>query len=383
LADAPGPQGVPLSGGLDSRCILAALLECGCEVKTFSIGDDDSPDVQLAGKVSRALGVPYQSWVLTPRDFLSWVEDGVYLADGMCGAFDTHILFVARNLPPDVHVVFDGTSSFDGMYSCIDVTLARYLRRSYPELRQALWVFTKPLVSEHGGLAFGELFTDDFRTRAGAYVSQTLAELLASVPPEETNPFDRTDCLEQTLRVPRFNMMGTVLLRTCCDVRHPFHHPDVVDYIRRLPATLRVKEKPVLRRVINQRAPQLRSIPWERTGLAPSVGTLRILARYGERVVRRSARRLLPARLLERGRRRGVGIDYGRWLTQDCELQSFVRDVLLAPRCLQRGYLRAETLQRLVDDQLSGHVNRLPLLSRLIGLELWHRSFVDAAPTCS
>lgn len=377
LADEAGPHGVPLSGGLDSRCILAALLAHGHDVKTFTMGSKDSADLRLGMQVARALGVSHESWVLTPRDFLSWVDDGIYLADGMASAFDTHILFLARRLSPDIRVVFDGTSSLDGMYSLVDVMLHRYFSRSYPDLRQVLWAFSKPLVGGDGALEDDGLFSYDLRTEAHRYACQTLEELLAEISPTETDPFDRIDLFEQTLRVPRYNMMGTALLRTHRDVRHPFHHPDVVDAVRRFPPMLRVREKPVQRRMLEQLAPELAPIPWERTGLVPSAGNGRILLHYSARLARRWAAGLTPAVLHRTKLRQGTAIDYGYWLTSVPEVQDFVRDTLLSKRCLQRGYFAPQVLRKLVNDQLSGRADHLSLLGRLLSTELAHRMFVD------
>lgn len=382
LAERDAVHGVPLSGGLDSRLILASLLRRGHKVKTFTMGGPDSADLRIAADVARALDVPHEAWRLTPRDFLGWVEDGVFLTDGMCGAFDTHILYLTRRLPSDVGVVFDGTSSLDGMYSHFDVLLYRYLKRHYSDLRQLLWVFTKPLVSENGELASENLLASGFRAHAHHCVRRTLQDLLNSAPPDEVDPFNRTDWFEQTLRVPRFNMMGSVLLRTGREVRHPFFHPQVLDLVRRLPCVFRTKEKPVLRRSLACLCPNLCSLPWERTGLPCTAGNGRVLAAYLNRRLSGMLRRAFPIKSRSQPFRRRIAIDYGLWLAQSPEMQDFVRDTLCSRRFEERGFFEPTVVRRLVDDAFRG-ASQLPLLGRLISVELAHRMFIDARPRTS
>lgn len=74
---------------------------------------------------------------------------------------------------------------------------------------------------------------------------------------------------------------------------------------------------------------------------------------------------------------RGIAIDYDLWLRTSPDLQAFIREVLLGPRCLGRGYFDPEILARLVEDQLAGRTRSLALISRLVSLELWHRYFLE------
>ncbi len=378
LSAAPGSYGIPLSGGLDSRCIAAALYRCDRPMKAFTIGTKGSEDLQIAARVANALHIPHQSWVVTVHDFLSWIQDGVYLTDGMFNSFDTHILFLARRLPLDIHFVLDGTSSCDGLYHYFDIPMARLLSARYSDTKQVSWSFTHPLLDAKGLLDDGELFSPEYRPMAKDYVRQSLHELLAAVPENAVDPFARTDFMDQTQRMPRYNMMGTVLLRTEREVRHPFYHPDVIDLVLQLPPELRSKEKPIQRRMLQQLVPKLGSIPWERIGLPPAADDLRIIARYGERVARRLMTRLYPARRwFGDSIENGMAIDYRGWLRKDPQLQDFVRSLLLSKRCRERGYFDPSAMRRLVEGQFAGQTDQLSLLGRLISVELWHRFFVD------
>jgi len=64
---------VPLSGGYDSRLIVAMLARLGAEeVFTFTYGQADSADVRVAEDVAAALDLPWRHVEYTPDDWLTW-----------------------------------------------------------------------------------------------------------------------------------------------------------------------------------------------------------------------------------------------------------------------------------------------------------------------
>lgn len=79
----------PLSGGLDSRLVLAALRAVGCRPHLFVYGGPDSADVRIARDVAAAEGLDIE-WVdkeawreLTPDEFPDQVERNFQLYDGV------------------------------------------------------------------------------------------------------------------------------------------------------------------------------------------------------------------------------------------------------------------------------------------------------------
>jgi hypothetical protein len=66
LADWPGrPNVVPITGGRDSRLVLAAALAGGVDVGTVTGGGERSPDVRVGRRLAEAAGVPHS---LIPPD---------------------------------------------------------------------------------------------------------------------------------------------------------------------------------------------------------------------------------------------------------------------------------------------------------------------------
>ena len=73
--------GCLLSGGLDSSLVTALLVECfsevGCKykVQTFSIGMEDSPDVQAARVMAKFLGTEHHEVKFTPEEGIAAVRE--------------------------------------------------------------------------------------------------------------------------------------------------------------------------------------------------------------------------------------------------------------------------------------------------------------------
>lgn len=366
-----GPFLLPLSGGMDSRLIAAALAATGKRANTVTIGGEGSLDLVLAAEVARRLGFPHRSVVMQPADVPGWLVDGARATDGMSYALDTHILFLLRNVADDGSIALDGTSSIDGFYSLVDVWIERCFGPRIPPMRQARNVFTGPIFDLAGEITQPELIAPARREAWRAHLHEGIATLLASVPAEERKSYDRIDWMEMCQRIPRYTLNGTVLLRTRHEVRHPFFAREFLEVVGRVPYAMRAKEKPALGRVCAAIAPQLADLVYERTGVRGDAGTLRILLAHARRSAAKALHRLVPA---VPAPRKTVAIDYARWLASDPALQAFVRSTLLDERALARGFFAPDALRAWVEGILAGSRSELALLSRLLSLEIGLRS---------
>ncbi len=81
----------------------------------------------------------------------------------------------------------------------------------------------------------------------------------------------------------------------------------------------------------------------------------------------------LPPAIRARGKM-GFGVPIAHWLRG--ELRDYARRILLSPECLGRGYFRAETVRRLVEEHQASHADHADRLWALLNLELWHREFL-------
>lgn len=122
----------------------------------------------------------------------------------------------------------------------------------------------------------------------------------------------------------------------------PFHDRDVVEFVATLPDDLKIN------------------------GLERKV------------IMRRAFGHLLPEHTL-RKKKQGFAMPIGEWLVSN--LADYVRDILLDPRTLNRGYFNKKFMRKMVDNFLSGKTDYASgsesTIICLLTLELWHRLFID------
>jgi len=86
----------------------------------------------------------------------------------------------------------------------------------------------------------------------------------------------------------------------------------------------------------------------------------------------------VPASAVHRPKQ-GFEIPLAAWLRG--ELKDMAHDLLLSPRALGRGYVRATAVRTLWERHQQGRGDHATPLWALLMLELWHRTFIDGAPT--
>jgi asparagine synthase (glutamine-hydrolysing) len=101
---------------------------------------------------------------------------------------------------------------------------------------------------------------------------------------------------------------------------------------------------------------------------------LKLRGREGKVALKRAFRDVLPPEVTSRGKS-GFGVPLGRWFRSD--LRELARGVLLDERARDRGWFRADTVQRLLDEHDAGRADHGHRLWCLLMLELWLRTHVE------
>jgi asparagine synthase (glutamine-hydrolysing) len=91
-------------------------------------------------------------------------------------------------------------------------------------------------------------------------------------------------------------------------------------------------------------------------------------------LLKRHLAKRLPAAAVHRPKQ-GFVLPLAGWLRS--ELRELAHELLLSPRALNRGYVRADEVGRLWESHQRGRRDRSPHIWALMVLELWHRAYVD------
>jgi asparagine synthase (glutamine-hydrolysing) len=90
----------------------------------------------------------------------------------------------------------------------------------------------------------------------------------------------------------------------------------------------------------------------------------------GKRILKKAVQDVLPDEILYRPKL-GFPTPWSGWLAGP-RLET-IRDMLLEPRSLNRGYFRREAIEKLFDEHRAKHRDNYDRIWRLLNLELWHR----------
>jgi asparagine synthase (glutamine-hydrolysing) len=366
------PLGAFLSGGIDSSAVVAMAAEASASpLKTFSIGfaADAFDERRYARMVAERFGTEHHELEVT-GGAPELIADIVWHYDQPFGDSSAIPSFhVARITRPHVTVVLNGDGgdeSFAGYrrYELLLRTAALF--RLPALLRPALYGAIRAggrlggprgrLILEYQPRDAYEAYVAMLRHLSPArkpwlYQSEALLALPAEPPPmlaelERARPRDLIDA-----------MLGT-------DVNHY------------LPDDLLVKmDVATMAHSLEARSPLLDHRLMEFAARMPSRQKLR--PGQTKYLLKKALRGVLPDEVLDRPKM-GFGVPMGDWLRSG--LRELLQDTLLSDRALGRGWFRPEAVRHMVSAQLGGSNDHQRVLWDLLLLELWLRTFIDAAP---
>jgi asparagine synthase (glutamine-hydrolysing) len=356
--EGPGRIGMSLTGGLDTRMILAwQKADPGClPCYTFGSMMRENHDVRVARRVAKACKQSYQT-LTTGHEFLArfvhYAERAVYLTDGCVDvgrAPDLYVNEQAREIAP-VRM----TGNYGG-------EVLRQVRTFKP---------VEPLAG---------LFDPDFLSYVGQ-TRETYGELLRG------NPVSFA-----VFKQMPWNHYGVMALEeTQLSMRSPYLDNDLVRTVFRAPESALASDEVCLRLIADGnrdllRIPTDRGIAGERGRLlgAASRGLLEFSfkAEYAYDMgmpqwVARIDHAFSPLHLERLFLGRHKVFHFRVWYRD--MLAEYVQEMLLDPRSLSRPYLERKGLEAIVRGHLKGNCNYTTELHKLLTLELVHRLFLDNA----
>ena len=389
------PLGLFLSGGVDSATLLALMSEFEPgRVKTFTVGyAGNTPDNELlkAQRAAAHFNSDHHELVIDAEDWWRHFQDYIYFHDEPnANSSAISLMALAEMTREHVKVVLNGTGGDElfcgyfhhhrlpGMLRAhtrlsralpqqvlhrIGAALRR-VERAYPamlrypilgaaphHLPPLLGALLPPDEALRRTFSYdGRVFSDHLRAwlyapelmdawRRTRHKEQTFARVLASI--RASDPDDLVHGLFLATWLPANGLLfvDKVTMAHSLEARVPFFDPPLMDFAARLPPALR--------------------------------------ARGNKYVLRQAMKGLLPDEWLH-ARKQPFGTPILMWF--DGPLRARIREVLLDPRTLSRGYFNAARLETLLRDHFERRVDRAEVIFRLLNLELWQRRFLDSPP---
>ncbi len=362
--DASRPIGIPLSGGLDSRCLLAAASRFAAPIHTFTWGAAGSCERILARKAAQTFGAVHHDYDYNVQGVADLADETLRISEGAANLLDCHVL---RHL----HLLDTGPSLFlDGFEG--DVVLGgSYLRRSFFEPAE-----TEALAA-HVFAWRNTLLTED----------QLEWAMASAVPQGEALPsrqltrlFEGTELLEPANRADRFFLEnharrsiieGPMQLRARFQSAECFFDYDFIDTILSVPPEQRLEHR-IYIAMMKAGFPKALNTRWARTLLrpgAPEAAAMAVKALL-------KAGRIMESRLgFPRVSAWLSPVDFALWLRGP--LRAWAQDVCLGAFPLADDVLAPPFCRAVWEEHQAGH-DRTRLLGVIATIRVFSTLLQDA-----
>ena len=369
--------GVSLSGGLDSRSIVAAINKKHYPIHTFTYGVRGGDEAKIAENVAKKLGTTHRFFELK-RDFLAdYAELGVRLTDGMISCIHFHWMSLLTQIAGDVDIVFHGLGMdimVGGSTSPRYVKIHRKILKAKNAADVANLQYQKFRLN--GIKQIDSLFSDNYYQKIKDMPIHSLKEAMKEACMHAKHPGNQAN---YSLWRNYTSYSTSPARRSYVQDRVPGYDNDFIELILEIPPELRFQHK-IYYEFFAKLAPNLTKIPQQVTGIPPLAPFfLQKIGRYvksGYKKFIHTMRNFTSGRISIPDK---IGYpDYDEWIRKDARLRTFFEDILLDERTLSRGYFNEDYVRKIVRNHMSGKKDYGQELCALLTFELWHRLFVDA-----
>lgn len=369
------PVGFLLSGGVDSTAMLSlAAKDTSRLFSSYTVGfagshvPDERPYARLA---AQRYGTSHHELTISPQQFVDFLPDYVWhMEEPVCEPPAIALYYVSQLARKDVKVLISGEGgdeAFAGYSNYRNLVWLERLKQSLGPARGAARVTLSTLNRILGSRLVGKYAPLLDRSLRSYYYSRT------------SSPFHyfnhhAGELYDDRLLASLDESRSTDPVRRLWDSAKglgPLESMLYVDSKSWLPDDLLVKaDKMTMANSIELRVPFLDHKVLEfAASLPPEFKLHRFTTKY---IAKRALSQLVPREILKR-KKAGFPVPYENWMRTD--LKAWLRDVLLDRATVNRGYFKAATIQKLLDeDGRTGNYSKE--LFSLAVLELWHREFL-------
>jgi asparagine synthase (glutamine-hydrolysing) len=349
-----------LSGGLDSRSVLAALSTRNLQkVTAVTFGTKNCDDIIIAKMIAKKLGVKHLVIEYDPDELVKYAKDVVYLTEGQDTVNVAFIPYVAEKLRKMGFKYFLQGYMFDLLLGGSFLSKEIFNAKTFSDLATIL--ATKYML-----FSLKEI-KNLLNAQLQKYISSVLDEFYKLIENSRGDSFaNLSDYFAITTRVRRYTLMGSILNRYFLEELLPTIDKDVIDIIRRIPPELRFNHYLYRKFLINLNS-DLSKIPYQKTLIPPI---------FPHMLWRLTSLLLMLNRIAKGKLAKHTFFDFDEILRTSNNWRKLVTETLLNDESLayKRGYLNKEFVKRLVSVHYSGK-NCGEKLAFLITFELFLRIF--------
>lgn len=344
---------VALSGGMDSRYLLAGAGRVWDHVGSVTFGPPASTDVARARAVAARCGVANRFVPWDGSDLPRWAPYAVWRSDGSLSCVHMHGMDAVITHTPAAGLVLNGMVG--------DVLTGVFLRPSYLFRRGDAATAVRTILARRRfhRRPLEQVFRPEVLREARGSTAAALEESLRRHPSGRLGNTLLGYWIRQ--HCARLTVIGLGLEEPFVDWATPLADPFFVEAAAHMSLELRFVGR-AYRRALARLDPRMMDIACERYGLSPR-WPWPVLALRG------------AARRLGLVRRARLQVSYTRGLRGPA--LPWVREMLLGRETLAEGFFLPGYLRGIVEGHAEGRADHAAELGMALTLELWRRLFVE------
>ncbi len=309
--------GLTLSGGLDSRALLAAIPDSADKLNAITFGSPGCDDIRIASEAARIRGAKHHVIEINSSNWIEKRLETIWRTDGQLNWLHMHAVIMMDRIRDLYKVNMNG---FAG-----DLVLG------------------------------GSYLTKDFL--AGGNRKNAVAAFM-NCPPDLLSGYDAFSSLSSSdfyfiqNRVRRFTYEGTRVFLPLTEQRKPFFDNKLIEFTYSLPDELRYKSRLYNKMLLMHFPEYFRTLPWQKTGLPISTPEDIVRAVVLARRVKNRAIRELGRTGIHIGTKQNY-TDYANWMRSE-PARPFITSVLEAPGSVYPEYVDKQKVLSLWANHLAG-----------------------------
>ncbi|MBT3342802.1 MAG: hypothetical protein HN712_12310 [Gemmatimonadetes bacterium] len=361
---------IPLSGGLDSRTLLAFAARERRQIPVHHCSWYEG-EANIARELADLCGARWHEYDPLHFDYATMLRDGGRIAEGNIHSHQYWFLPMIQRLAEEtpVDVVMDGYL-MDVLFGDTFLVLPPKAGVGLAQTRQiinGLWRRTRPDLVQK---VFSPAFYDEYDAANRTSIDEQLQTI------DEPVLSNRIQAFSFQNRSNRYSVALPNVQRQYADYAYPGTSRRLIDLYRRIPPSYKAGAR-FARTILSRAEPAVAAVNWAKTGRPVTQDKSR-LDHLLERLPLRQAGAMLLLRataghldLSHRG-------DLNRHFRRHVGFRDAFMDIAQDERTFSRGMIDRAGL-----DRLTGMIDRgwpvLFLLQALVTVEMFHRRFVDEA----
>ena len=363
---------VSLSGGLDSRSILAAINEdLKNKVLAYTFGSLDCDEIKIAKKVTKVAGVKHIIFEISPNIIIENAEKEVFLSDGLDYIGVSYILPIHKLIKEryNIDVVFDGIA--------LGTLLGgHFLNPKLLEIKDKdeLFEWIYGYIRLFSDSELSNLFLEDYYKKIKKFPLISLKKEFQKL--NDPNPANFVDHFFLLNHIRRWTLGGHVLIHFNIETSVPTYDNDLIDLVLKIPPELRANNK-IYRPFLKKLTPELVRIPYNYTGIRPDLPLP--FWKLGEKYLRFKDKIKKLLWKYSKGRifikkKRGY-VEFDEWFKIDENWKKYFKELLLSEKALIKRYIDQSYIRKLILEHERGNRNNSVKLLYVATFELFLRVF--------